>query len=119
MNTLAALWSHPHAWVAFSLIANFVIIATETINRGAVGGWATVLVRTVPLIFVAQYALFRSFNGAPHFMLAWVVFTLGNSIVRIGAVRLFGLGTVESWPLLLCGVAVMFGGAYLLKEGLG
>lgn len=106
------------SWIFFSLLANAAIISVEYLNRSGSGAWLSVLPRTLPLIIVAQYSLFRAWNGSPHWLQAWVVFTIGNSIVRVLAVRTFALGEVGSWPLAIGGVAVMMLGGFLVKGGL-
>lgn len=103
-------------WIA-SLISNVAIIWTEYINRHATGTWASVLPQTFFLIVIAQYCLFRAFNGASHWFMAWAVFTVGNSIMRVSAVGLMG-EEVKSWPLALAAIAVMMGGAFLMKTAL-
>lgn len=103
-------------WVA-SLISNVAIIFTEYTNRSADGGWESALPRTILPIVLAQWCLFHSFNGAPHWFAAWAFFTVGNSIMRVGAVYFFG-GSVGSWTHITLGVTVMVGGAFLMKEGL-
>ena len=108
----------PPPWVLFSLFSNLAIIATEYINRTTVGGFGPAIVKTWPLIFAAQFCLFKSFNGAPHWMTAWVVFALGNAIMRVGAVQVFAIGEISSWPYVLSGIGVMIGGAFVLKLGL-
>ena len=77
----------------------------------------SVLPRTAPLIVLAQYCLFRSFNEAPHWLMAWAVFTVGNSIMRVSVVRFFG-ADVSNWPYAIAGISVMMGGAFLVKESL-
>ncbi len=105
------------SWVVASLVANVAIIVTELLNRGATGGWMSVLPKTAPLILVAQFCLFRAFNGAPHWLMAWAVFTVGNSAMRIMTVRFFG-EPVANWYYAIFGIAVMIGGAFLVKESL-
>lgn len=106
-------------WWVPSLVANACIIATEYLNASAKGGWASVLPRTAVLIVVAQYCLFKSFNGAPHWLVAWAVFTIGNSGMRVAWVSLAGgEHSVGSWTHALLGITVMIGGAFLVKEGL-
>lgn len=104
-------------WVLASLVSNVAIIATEYLNRHAEGGWLSVLPQTLPLIIVAQFCLFKAFNGANHWLWAWAVFTVGNSIMRVAAVHFTG-SHVESWPVVLAGIAAMMGGAAVLKMGL-
>ncbi len=105
------------SWWIFCIIANVAIIATEYQNRQAVGSWWSILPQTAPLIVVAQYALFRAFNEAPHWFLAWAVFTVGNSIMRVSAVGLMG-EKVGSWPLAAAAIGIMMGGAFLMKTAL-
>jgi hypothetical protein len=105
-------------WVASSILSNVCIIATEYYNRAAVGGWETALPKTAPLILIAQFCLFYSFNTAPHWLVAWMVFTVGNSIMRVGAVRFFFAGEVASWVTVCLGAATMLVGALVLKRGL-
>lgn len=109
-------WLFPW-WVA-SLVSNLAIIATEYINRSARGSWLEVLPQTVPLIVLAQYCLFVNFNGAPHWMTAWAVFAVGNSIMRVAAVQTLAPGEISSWPHALSGILVMIVGAFLVKSGL-
>ncbi len=104
-------------WWIYSLVSNGAIIATEYTNRTATGGWVSVLPTTAPLIILAQYCLFRTFNDAPHWFVAWAVFTIGNSIVRVAGVGLFG-ERVANWPLAIMSIGVMMGGALLLKRAL-
>ena len=105
-------------WVIFSLVSNVAIIATEFQNRSARNGWGEVLWTTAPLIFIAQFCLFKAYNGAPHWFSAWMVFTVGNSIMRVGGVGLFTPDEVSSWSRTVAGVCVMLAGAFLVKGGL-
>lgn len=107
-----------YLWIVASLVSNAAIIATEYLNRTATGTWATVLPKTFPLIVIAQYCLFKAFNGAPHWLIAWGVFTIGNSVMRIGAVATFVPGEVTSWARAIIGVGIMMVGALLIKSGL-
>ena len=103
-------------WVA-SLVSNVCIISTEYLNRTSTDGWVEVLPRTMPLIILAQFCIFRTFNGAPHWMLAWVVFAIGNAAMRVVVVQATGQ-PIGSWPLVLGGMVVMVGGGFILKLGL-
>ncbi len=116
MKRLLLLWTVIPFWV-FSLVSNGAIIGTEYLNRTATGGWLSVLPQTAPLIIVAQYCLFRAFNDAPHWFMAWAVFTVGNSAMRVLGVGFFG-ERVANWPLALASIVVMMGGALLLKRSL-
>jgi len=106
-------------WWMASLAGNAAIIAIEYFNRSATGSWAETLLRTAPLIVLAQYFLFVSFNGAPHWFTAWAVFSLGNSVMRVAMVAATTAGGgVASWPQVLAGIAAILAGQYYLKGGL-
>ncbi len=104
-------------WIA-SLISNVSIILTEYLNRTGDGNWVSVLPKTLPLIILAQWCLFRAFNGAPNWMIAWMMFTIGNAIMRVIAVNFMAGHEVGNWYYTLCGVSVMIAGSFLVKSGL-
>ncbi len=106
------------SWWVYSLLSNVAIIATEYFNRSAPGGWVTVLPQTALLIVLAQYCLFRTFNGAPHWFTAWMVFVIGNTLMRVVAVQALASSEVTSWTYTSLGIMVMVSGAFLVKEGL-
>lgn len=119
--SIAAIWAAlmiVFPWWAASLLSNVVIIATEHINRHATAGWLSVLPQTLPLIVIAQFCLFRAFNGAPHWMWAWAVFALGNATMRLVAVGMFGTDGMGNWLRVIAGVVIMLGGALFMKSGL-
>jgi hypothetical protein len=100
------------------MLSNVCIIFVEYVNRGATGTfWQTLPYIGLPIL-AAQWCLFQSWNGAPHWMLAWVVFVIGNSIMRVIAVYLGAGDEISQWPHVLLGVTVMLAGALLVKEGL-
>ncbi len=105
-------------WYVASLLANAAIMGVEYINRANPGGWLHALPQTAPLIVVAQWGLYHAWSGAPHWMLAWVVFALGNAALRVAAVYLFANGEVASWGHILAGTVAMLAGAFIIKEGL-
>lgn len=105
-------------YIAASLLSNVCIIWIEHVNRGAVGGWVSALPQTWLPIIMAQWCLFHAFNGAPHWLTAWLVFVIGNSIMRVAAVNLSAGHEVTSWNLVLLGIAVVLGGSLIVKEGL-
>ena len=105
-------------WVVASLLSNVAIIATEYINRHAPGGWLTILPQTLPLIIAAQFCLFVTFKGAPHWMAAWLVFALGNTFARVGTVYFLSNHEIKSWPIMLLGIATVLAGSFFVKSGL-
>lgn len=105
-------------WYLASLLANLCIIVVEYINRETVGGFSQALLRTFPFIFVAQWCLFTAWNGAPHWLTAWVVFAIGNSLMRVLTVHVSAGHEVTSWPLAALGIGGMLASALVVKEGL-
>ncbi len=105
-------------WIVAGLVANVAINFVEWANRHlGDGNLLSVLPYTIVPIAIAQVALFIGFRDAPHWLMAWVVFTLGNSAVRLIAVKLTGQ-PIESWTYVLIGASVMLIGGFILKEGL-
>ncbi len=105
-------------WWGASLLANVSIMFVEYYNRVSPGGWASALPYTITPIVIAQWCLWRSFSGGPHWMTAWAVFTLGNAVMRLVAVAAFGPDKVGNWYLTSAGVAIMIIGSLTLKRGL-
>ena len=106
-------------WWACSLLSNAAIIGVEYLNRYSGGGsWLAALRFTWPLIILAQWCLWRSWSAAPHWLTAWMVFTVGNSVVRVLAVGIFGAGEVAAWHRVVLGIATMMAGSFILKGGL-
>ena len=108
---------HVH-WVVACLISNVAIMAVEYINRVTPGGWHHAIPKTVLLIIVAQWALYTAWSQAPHWFSAWIVFSLGNTVMRIVAVHLGASDEVGSWPYVLAGIALMVCGSLIVKMGL-
>lgn len=103
-------------WWAFSLLANVTITAIEYLNRtGGYPSFGHALLRTAPLILIAQWGLFRSWRDAPSLLVAWAFFSVGNCVMRIGSAY-FAVQEPPSW-LTLAGVALMMFGAYVVKVG--
>lgn len=102
-------------WWLASLAANAAIITIEYLNRTSVDGLGGTLSRTWWLIALAQSFLFFAYNGAPSLMVAWVVFTIGNSLMR-----LVMAGTILNEPLSYlwagAGVAAMSVASYCIKQ---
>ena len=104
-------------WIFVSLLSNVAIIATEMLNRSSPTLLAA-MPRTLPLIAIAQVCLYYAFHGAPHWLMAWVVFTVGNAVMRIAAIQVWGAGEIGSWPYAIAGICIMLGGAMVVKQGL-
>lgn len=106
-------------WWAASLLANACIMGVEYFNHaGGFGSWGQTLIRTAPLIIVAQWGLYHSFSGATHWLMAWAFFSIGNAIMRVAAVTLLQGNQIGSLAHVMIGVAVMILGSLVLKEGL-
>jgi len=101
-------------WLIASLGANLAINAIEYLNR--TGGFATPIDAfkvTAPLIILAQIGLFYAWKGAPSMMVAWAVFSSANCVVRLLSNH-YLVGEPLAWQGW-AGVAVMFGGMWLVK----
>ena len=101
-------------WWLSSIVANVAIAAIEYLNRA--GGydsfWSAVL-RTGPLIVVAQWGLFGAWNHAPSFLLAWAVFTAGNCVIRMASSHYMVGERLNIWTI--AGAALIMGGAYVIN----
>jgi hypothetical membrane protein len=102
-------------WVIASVMANAAIIAVECLNRTQ-PSLGDAMVRTWPLIVLAQVGLYFSWHHAPHMMVAWLVFTVGNSIMRVIATTSVLGEPMKIWWVLL-GIALMFAGSLAIKQG--
>ena len=113
----AALAAFTLPWWAAGIVANGAICAVEYFNRtqGATG-WMGALRYTLPFIIIGQWALYRSWHGAPTMIVAWMFFTIGNNLVRLLS-SYFLVGERFGWQVPL-GCAVMFAGSYLVKMGM-
>ena len=105
-------------WWLASLMSNVAIIYIEYMNRSTTSGWLSVLSYTFLPICFAQWCLFRGFNGAPHWLIAWTVFALGNTAMRIVAVQTLAGHEVKSWTYTMSGVTVILLGSWLVKLGM-
>ncbi len=107
-------------WVLWSLVANACIMFVEYTNRHTgTGTWLSVLPYTIGPIIVAQFGLYKAFSGAPHLMVAWLAFTLGNSVMRVSMVGFTGSTTGEHYHwAIMPGIALMMAGAFIVKESL-
>lgn len=105
-------------WYAASIIANAAIMGVEYINRTTPDGVLHALSRSALLIAVAQVCLYYAFNGAPHWLMAWAVFVLGNAGMRVCMVYLGAGHEVASWNFVLAGTTIMLVGTFIIKKGL-
>lgn len=115
MQFLASILIWPPPWWLVLPLANVAIIYTEYRNRAGETWLATLPYTIVPIIF-AQWALYHGWRHAPKLLMAWAVFTVGNSIMRVVvASQMNGESFDFRTPL---GVLVMIAGSFLVKEGL-
>jgi hypothetical protein len=104
-------------WWAASFVSNIAIVGLEYFNRTN-DRWLDAAPFTIPLILITQTCLYLAWNGAPHWLWAWAVFSLGNTVCRTGAVYFLASGEIGSWSLVLAGSGCMAIGALILKQGL-
>ncbi len=105
-------------WVA-SIVSNVAIIAIEYLNRTRdFESFLHALPYTGVLIVIAQWALFQNWSGAPHWLMAWVVFAVGNAVMRTAVVGITGTDGIGDWSMVLIGTATMLAGSLVLKQGL-
>lgn len=101
-------------WILWSLIANAAIIWIEHIYRFQVPSFWQALPMVLPLVFISQWGLFHVFNSPKHWLMAWVVFTLGNTVMRLVVVAhskdVFNLHIVG-------GTALVLAGAFMISQG--
>ncbi len=103
-------------WWMASILANVAIGVVEYLNRTAgYANFGTAILHTLPFVAAAQLGLFYAWRDAPSFMIAWAVFTVGNSLLRMVNAQFF-VGEPMSWATV-AGISVMFGGVYLIKVG--
>jgi hypothetical protein len=104
-------------WWAASLLANANIAIVEYLNRtGNYSSFGEAVCRTGIFIVLAQYGLWRCWDGAPSFMLAWAFFTAGNLGLRLLSNQ-FLVGEGLSWTAGM-GVVLVASGVHLVKLGL-
>jgi hypothetical protein len=99
-------------------MANCAIIGIEYVNRVSPGGWQNALPASLPLIVIAQWCLYLAYSGASHWLIAWAMFVIGSSVVRVVAVHTLAGHEVSSWPYVLLGITGMLLSALAMKEGL-
>lgn len=99
-----------------SILANVNIAVVEYLNRvGQYESFFEAICRTAPFVIIAQWGLWKCWDGAPSFMLAWAFFTGGNLALRLVSNQWL-VGEGLNWKSAL-GVAVVAGGVALVKVG--
>ena len=103
-------------WIAYSILANVFIAFIEYINHaaGKPNFGSALLITGIPIL-ICQYALYRAFSGANSMFMAWMVFTVGNSLCCVISVKLFVHQPISHYQLL--GISVIILGGYLIKMG--
>jgi len=104
----------PEVWIAVSLLTNLAVISVECLNRTS-PSLLFALSRTWPLIVLAQFGLWYSYRHAPSLLMAWVVFTAGNSVLRLLATgNVLGETFQTRWAIL--GAGLIACGAFCMKR---
>lgn len=103
-------------WWMWSIVANFMIVLVEAVNRTATVGPLETLPKTFLPIALMQIALFYAWQGAPSLMMAWAFLTVGSAVLRVLTVR-FVVGEPVGL-LVVAGVMVMIAGGRLISMGL-
>lgn len=106
-------------WWIWSIISSFCGIGIECLNHGAGRGasWLAVLPKTIWLIILLQYSLYRAWNGGSHLLSVWAVFFLANAILRVVAVKYYFHGEIGNWFLIALGVGLIAGGGFAINLG--
>jgi len=106
-----ALW----VWVLVSVATSCTWIGVEFLNRTSDDGLLHTLIRTGPLIAVAQVGLYYVFNWAPSWLLAWCVFSITNAVLRAAASHYFASEPI-GWGTF-AGISLMMLGALAIHKG--
>lgn len=105
-------------WYLWALVANASICVVEYMNRsGGYGSFWSAIPYTIWPIMIAQVALFYTWRDAPKMLLAWLVFTIGNTVMRIASTY-WAVGEPVN-PMVLFGVLVMIAGGRIVAYGSG
>lgn len=102
-------------WIFASLLANVSLISVEYFYRSQ-ADFAAAMSRAWPLIVLGQVGLYFAWHNAPHLLVAWAIFSIGNSLIRLAMVT-FILGEPTKIPWALAGISLMFVGGYVVKMG--
>ena len=104
-------------WWVYGLVANVMFIGVEYFSRSHPTFWAAAPF-LLPCQVIGVYCLFHAWNGAPHWLTAWAIFTLGGTVLRTAAVASFAGSEVTNWPLALFCIGGILGFGQLLKSAL-
>jgi hypothetical protein len=98
-----------------SLATSCTLIGVEFLNRTSDSGLLNTLLRTAPLIALAQVGLYYVFNWAPSWQLGWVIFSLTNAILRAAAAHFLAHEPI-GWGGFV-GISLMVLGALAIHKG--
>ena len=102
-------------WFLPLLLASACIQFVEFTNRRA-DTWSSALPVTLIPIVISQWGLYYGWRHAPAMLTAWAVFTLTNAMLR-AFVTSWAVGEHFTY-LTPLGIAVMFAGQVLVREGM-
>lgn len=108
------MWPIP--WWLASIISNVCICRIEFLNRTVgVDSFFHMLPKTWWLILIAQWGLWNSWSGAPSMMMAWIWFSVMNSLMRLASTQWAVGEQLNIQTIVGCGL--MFAALYLIKTG--
>lgn len=103
------------AWMLVSLVTSCTLIGVEFLNRTSDSGLLNTLLRTAPLIALAQVGLYYVFHWAPSWLLGWVIFSLTNAVLRVSVAHFWAHEPI-GWGGFV-GVSLMMMGALAIHKG--
>lgn len=101
-------------WILYSILASILVVGTELVYNKQIFStfWQAIPFIIIPIL-ITQFALFHTFGDAPKWLLAWAVFTYGNSILRAVTAHFTGQPlTINT----LVGILVIGLGVYLIQN---
>lgn len=105
-------------WWACSILANVCLVGMEYQFRTVGGGFLQLVREAWWIMIPGQYFLYYAYNGAPHWMVAWLVFVTGSAACRVFYVNLFAGHEVMHWSYVAVGMALVLLGGGIVKRGL-
>lgn len=109
-----AILNWPHLWIAASLLANVAMIANEVINRQSATFGIAIRGTIIPIV-IGQMLLWYLFRHAPSLLTAWIVFSIGNSVLRLTASAAVLHEPVDLRWAALAGALMLFAGLCIRK----